>query len=110
MWLLRVVMAASADTIVPHFIAGHQALTLFGWTPGLRCLVAGQRLECGCLAGVYETKRAVVVTLIDHRAPQCAITSHAANLVLDVGVSPLSGFVTEPKPSADVVPIRRGAL
>jgi len=38
-----------------RFSPGAMVWTLFGWTPGLRQIVAGRVLDCGCLAGLYET-------------------------------------------------------
>jgi len=35
-----------------------------------RC-VAGYRLSCGCLAGVYERADGSVITLIDVQVPSC---------------------------------------
>ena len=35
-------------------------------------------LPCGCLAGVYETYDGAVVTLLDDRNPDCALSSHVA--------------------------------
>lgn len=71
---------------MPHF-PGRKALTIFGWTPGLRRLVSGHCLDCGCLIGVYETKSAALVTIIDHLAPQCTVSAHTVNLVLDAETS-----------------------
>jgi len=79
---------------MPHFSAGRKAPTIFGWTPGLRRLVSGQRLECGCLIGVYETKRREVVKIIDHLAAPCTVSNHAVNLVLDAETSTAAPVAT----------------
>jgi len=55
-----------------------------------RCL-AGSRLPCGCLVGVYETINGETIRLIDARGPSCeAGAAHAPHAVL-AGVS-VDGF------------------
>jgi hypothetical protein len=57
-----------------------KARSLFGWTPGLRNVMAGQVLPCGCLAGVYELWSGGVIALIDWQAPHCQ--QHEEHVVL----------------------------
>ena len=78
---------------MPHLSAGRKARTLFGWTPGLRRLICGQCLECGCLTGIYETTRSRLVTIIDHTAVTCTVPGHAMNMVLDATTHPIEGDV-----------------
>jgi hypothetical protein len=56
-----------------------KARTIGGWTPGLRELVDGELLPCGCLVGIYETWARQVVKIIDARGPACR---HAANGII----------------------------
>ena len=97
-----------AGTVMPLLSAGHKALTFFGWTPGLRRLVCGQLLDCGCLTGVYETKQAEIVTIIDYVAAHCTVFGHTVNLVVDAGTSPAVRTVADRNPSVNVVPLGRG--
>jgi len=57
------------------------APTLFGWTPGLRSLVAGRVLGCGCLIGLYETQIGDLIEIIDAVGPACPHSSHVLNRV-----------------------------
>jgi hypothetical protein len=57
-----------------------KARSFFGWTPGLRSVMAGQVLPCGCFVGVYELWSGGVVALIDRRAPCCQ--QHEEHVVL----------------------------
>ena len=93
---------------MPNFSAGRNAPTFFGWTPGLRRLVRGQWLECGCLIGVYETKTAEFVQIIDHLAAQCTVSGHTVNLALDADPSAAARTVADRNPSVTAVPLRRG--
>lgn len=47
------------------------AVTIGGWTPGIRCLAEGRLLSCGCLAGVYHTLSNEVAAIIDSPAGGC---------------------------------------
>jgi hypothetical protein len=58
------------------------ARTIGGWTPGLRRLVEGCVLPCGCLTGIYETSSNDMVAIIDGRAERCRIASHVAHRIL----------------------------
>jgi hypothetical protein len=60
-----------------------KALTLFGWTPGLRWLVSARILDCGCLAGVYETWSGGRTLIVDEPAPACRAEHHHKNAVLE---------------------------
>jgi hypothetical protein len=66
-----------------RFNQGSIALTVLGWTPGLRKLVAGRALSCGCLVGIYERRTGGCVEILDGRCETCAL-DHKVNLVLDV--------------------------
>ena len=60
-----------------------KALTVFGWTPGLRGLVAPRVLDCGCLAGVYETWSGGRAVIVDEPAQGCSAEHHHKNAVLE---------------------------
>lgn len=66
-----------------RFSPGSIALTVLGWTPGLRRLVAGRVLPCGCLVGVYERWSGGCVEILDGRCESCEL-SHKVDLVLHV--------------------------
>jgi hypothetical protein len=59
------------------------APTIWGWTPGLRELVGGRVLACGCLVGDYITRCGLNVTIIDQPAPACRQERHRLNHVVD---------------------------
>ena len=75
---------------MPHLSAGRKARTLFGWTPGLRRLIYGRWLECGCLTGLYETTKTRLTTIIDHAAATCTVPGHDVNVVLDADTHPVA--------------------
>ena len=83
-----------------RFNPGAMALTIFGWTPGLREIVAGRVLVCGCLVGVYEMWTGGCVEILDGRRDNCGETRHKVNRVLqlappeyaaDMGGAPVTG-------------------
>jgi hypothetical protein len=59
--------------------------TFLGWTPGLRSVVAGHVLSCGCLVGVYETRAGAILEVLDARGPDCPHAGHQPNAILDGG-------------------------
>jgi hypothetical protein len=44
--------------------------------------LGSRRLPCGCVAGVYETYRDEIVTIVDAAGPECADPAHHAGQVL----------------------------
>ena len=44
--------------------------------------LGSRRLPCGCVAGVYETYRDEVVTIVDAANPRCADAAHQAGNVI----------------------------
>jgi hypothetical protein len=78
-----------------RFDPGSIALTVLGWTPGLRRLVTGRALSCGCLVGVYERRTGGCVEILDGRSETCAL-GHTVNLVL--GVTALEPATERPRP------------
>lgn len=48
-----------------------KARTILGWTPGLRTLVGGRVLPCGCLTGIYNTWTGDVVAIVDAPSDAC---------------------------------------
>jgi hypothetical protein len=51
-------------------------------TMRIRRGLGSRRLPCGCVAGVYETYRDEVVTIVDAAAPRCADPAHQAGNVI----------------------------
>ena len=80
---------------MPHLCAGRKARTLFGWTPGLRRLICGQWIECGCLTGIYETTQTRLATIIDHAAATCTVPGHGVNVVIDADTRQAAPAVAE---------------
>ena len=78
-----------------YFSAGREAPTFFGWTPGLRRLICGGLLDCGCLIGVYQVKDAEFVTIIDHAAARCPVRGHSVNVILEAATSPAARTVID---------------
>lgn len=58
------------------------ATTILGWSPGVRALLGGRVLPCGCLVGVYATWRGDAVSIIDDRAPRCPHGEHRPNALI----------------------------
>jgi hypothetical protein len=54
-----------------HLSPGRSAWTIFGWTPGLRQLVVGRVLACGCSVGLYETWDRRFVAIVDSAFERC---------------------------------------
>lgn len=52
-----------------------------------RCL-RGVRLECGCLAGVYQTRAGLLLAVIDATSDGCTDRSHQEDFVILEPVSP----------------------
>ena len=44
--------------------------------------LGSRRLDCGCVAGVYETYGDEIVTILDASAPSCANPAHRSGNVL----------------------------
>jgi hypothetical protein len=55
--------------------------TFLGWTPGLRSLVSGRVLPCGCLVGIYEARGGYLVEILDARGDGCTDRTHICNAV-----------------------------
>lgn len=66
----------TTHTAVPH------VRSLAGWTPGLRTLLRGAVLPCGCLTGVYETWRGSVLCIVDSADTQCQTAGHDTDAIL----------------------------
>ena len=49
--------------------------------------LASRRLACGCVAGVYETYRDEIVTILDAKGPHCGESAHSAGKVLPLAVT-----------------------
>lgn len=65
-----------------RFIIGRKAWTMFGWTPGLRLLVTGRLLPCGCLTGTYDTVRDERIEIMDSPNAACRERHHQLHVVL----------------------------
>ena len=44
--------------------------------------LSSRMLQCGCLAGIYETYDGDVVSILDERAPSCVNLSHEVGDVI----------------------------
>jgi hypothetical protein len=64
------------------FPQASKAPTIAGWTPGVRTLVEGRVLPCGCLIGTYETWTRKLVTIVDARGDTCSDGAHAMNAIV----------------------------
>jgi hypothetical protein len=60
-----------------------RAVTIGGWTPGIRALVGGRLLPCGCLTGRYETSSQELAEIVDAAGSHCA-SGHRTNAVLSL--------------------------
>jgi hypothetical protein len=70
-----------------HFRPGRSAPTIFGWTPGLRYLVEGRVLACGCGVGLYEMWDRSLVEMVDSAVDACEV-GHDVNQVLMINRPP----------------------
>jgi hypothetical protein len=61
--------------------SGSHVTTIGGWTPGLRALLAGRMLPCGCLIGIYQTASGELTGIIDATSKGCT-EGHDANRVV----------------------------
>ena len=66
-----------------HLSPGRSAWTIFGWTPGLRQLVVGRVLACGCVVGLYETWDRRLAEIVDSTVDPCE-AGHDVNQILMV--------------------------
>ena len=62
--------------------AGDRMRSFAGWTPGLRAVIRGRALPCGCVVGLYETHTAELAEVIDAAAVGCTNRSHRNDAVL----------------------------
>lgn len=65
-----------------------RAVTIGGWTPGIRALVGGRLLPCGCLTGLYETSSQELAEIVDAAGSHCA-SGHLTNAVLSLRRGPV---------------------
>ena len=56
--------------------------SIFGWTPGLRTVVGGRVLRCGCLVGDYASSKGDVIAIVDSQAAICGVPDHGVNRIL----------------------------
>ena len=70
------------------FVRDSLVRSILGWTPGLRTLLGGRVLPCGCLAGTYQTWSNRVVVILDARYEGCGDEGHRLHLVLWAGTDP----------------------
>jgi len=64
-----------------------RAPSIGSWTPGVRALIRGRTLRCGCLAGLYETSSGQCVEMIDAVDGGCS-GEHFVNCVLSRTTTP----------------------
>jgi len=60
-----------------------RAGTILGWTPGVRALINGRVLPCGCLTGTYQLTAGGVAEILDARGPACDCPAHEVNAILE---------------------------
>ena len=87
--LTPVVVLTTLARLIAFGTAGTRATTIAGWTPGLRALLAGHVLQCGCLAGIYQTCFGEVASIVDAAADGCR-ERHLSGQVL--GRAPETGL------------------
>jgi hypothetical protein len=61
--------------------SNNHIVTICGWSPGIRLLVAAHHLPCGCLAGIYHTLSEEIVEIVDATVADCP-HHHDRDLVL----------------------------
>ena len=64
-----------------------RAGTILGWTPGVRALINGRVLPCGCLTGIYQLTAGGVAEILDARGPACDCAAHEVNAILEDDLS-----------------------
>jgi hypothetical protein len=60
---------------------GQRVFTILGWTPGLRCVLGGHVMTCGCLVGSYETCLGDYIEIVEMRSRICG-KGHCDHLVI----------------------------
>src|SRR5262245_54376072 len=65
----------------------HHVPTLYGWSPGLRALLNGAVLSCGCLAGTYVTWSGTTVDVIDAKGCTCGVSAHIDHAIVPHGLA-----------------------
>jgi hypothetical protein len=71
-----IALSAHVPYWFPRSITTARAITIGGWTPGVRALVAGRILSCGCRIGVYQTCSREFIAIVDAAADQCQEHHH----------------------------------
>jgi hypothetical protein len=56
-------------------------LSILGWTPGLRTVVGGRVLRCGCLVGDYLSSSGDTIAIVDGQAATCGLPQHRVNRI-----------------------------
>ena len=79
--MARAYPVARGHELAQGLTPGRKAFTIFGWTPGIRRIVGGRVLPCGCLVGSYETRAAGVVEIMDGPDDACSDPSHTVHMV-----------------------------
>lgn len=70
-------LASSTRLVRP----GQRVLTILGWTPGLRRLMGGHVMSCGCLVGSYETCQGDFIEIVDVPCT-CGHKEHSEHVVV----------------------------
>ncbi len=60
-------------------------LSVLGWSPGVRALLGGTLLPCGCVAGVYDHWNGRRVTVIDYHGRRCPEALHRPGTIVHEG-------------------------
>jgi hypothetical protein len=66
-------------------MAHGQLISLLGWTPRVQAFMRSRVLDCGCIAGTYDTWSKEPVELLDWRSDRCTNEEHRENAVLVSG-------------------------
>ena len=60
--------------------------------------LSSRHLPCGCVAGIYETYRDEVVTIIDVRGERCAESGHSDGHVVPTAREAITGSSEQDPP------------
>lgn len=77
-------LARGLQSSGPMAHPAYSVFTLLGWSPRTTGFLRGWTMPCGCVAGEYETRQGVTLTVVDAVASGCTSPAHRANAVLDV--------------------------
>jgi hypothetical protein len=85
---LKALAEPSARLVRP----GQRVFTILGWTPGLRRLMGGHVMTCGCLVGSYETCQGDFIEIVDVPSRTCGHKEHTEHFVVSRSEHPQRVF------------------